>query len=155
MTLIAIICAFLRKAAARGKGTQEEGRSRRWSAFRESLVAECDANGPSAKTRAANHWRRRERLGGPRNLHFIIPRFSSRQFGRQPRNKKRDEKSFNKVHSFRHAAPRRLPPVPPPWSVSSPADSHYNASRLHLEEIFESVGHGRRIVGQEEASFGA
>ena len=53
------------------------------------------------------------------------------------------------------ATPRRLPPVPPPWSVSSPADSHYNASRLHLEEIFESVGHGRRIVGQEEASFGA
>ena len=120
MTLIAIICAFLRKAAARGKGTQEEGRSRRWSAFRESLVAECDANGPSAKTRAANHWRRRERLGGPRNLHFIIPRFSSRQFGRQPRNKKRDEKSFNKVHSFRHAAYLLfllLGPCPPPPTV--------------------------------------
>ena len=43
--------------AGRGKNR----RSRRWSAFRESLVAECDANGSSAKTRAANHWRRRER----------------------------------------------------------------------------------------------
>ena len=145
MTLIAIICAFLRKAARSKKGRRSR-RGRRWSAFRESLGdGELAAlMGPLQK----HAWRIDSGRGGggdhgenDRAAHGIctsssrVPDSPLDNLGVDLGTKKRDEKSFNKVHSF------RLLRTPCPHylrssSSSSPADTHYNASRSRTRQKY-------------------